>query len=189
MSISKVEFKLEMKEENKSFSFILIVIFVGSIFSLLVLLFAGSDQSMIYAQITASEWGEAELQNNEPMKYRLLSDSEKVKYVDIVSETNKGDQPTYSFKNKDMFQWKITRNEYVYKFHYYNMKNCEECQKDVWVRVRKEEIGWVVPHIQFSETMAEPLIHGIERVQIPTSEDQEKELEEKKSIIVKLFNL
>ncbi|MDM5317035.1 hypothetical protein QUF49_13595 [Fictibacillus sp. b24] len=187
MSKDKVKFKLEVKEENRVFSFLLIAIFVGFIISSLFLLFVGSD-SNIEAQITASEWGEAELQNNEPMKYRLLSDSEKVKYVDVVSETNKNEQPVYSFENMEMFQWKISRNDYVYKLHYTGLKTCAECQKDVWVRVKKEDIGWVVPHIQFSETIAEPLIQGIEAEQVPTSEEQERELEEKKSFITKLFN-
>ncbi len=188
MSIDKVKFKLEMKEENRGFSFFLIAIFVGLIAFSLFLLFAGSNDSSIEAQITAREWGEAELQNNEPMKYRLLSESEKNKFVDVVSETNKDDQPTYVFEKYDMYQWKVSRNEYVYQLHYYDLKFCTECQKDVWVRVKKDDIGWVVPHIQFSETMAEPLIKGIEREQIPTSEEQERELEKKNSIFVKLFN-
>lgn len=188
MSIDKVKFKLEMKEENRGFSFFLIIIFVGLIISSLFLLFVGSNDSKIEAQLTAREWGEAELQNNEPMKYRLLSDSEKVKYVDVVSETNKDNQPTYSFEKNDMFQWKISRNEYIYKLHYYHLKTCAECQKDVWVRVKKEDIGWVVPHLRFSETMAEPLIQGLEGEQVPTSEEQERELEGKKSIFTKLFN-
>lgn len=185
MTIDKVKFKLEMKEENRGFSFLLIAIFVGLIISSLFLLFVGSD-SKIEAQITAREWGEAELKNNEPMKYRLLSDSEKVKYVDVVSETNKDEQLTYSFEKLDMIQFKISRSEYVYKLHYTGLKTCAECQKDVWVRVKKGDIGWVVPHIEFSETMAEPFIQGIEGEQVPTPGEHEKELEE--SIISKLFN-
>ena len=188
MNTDKVKFKLELKEENIPFSLVLIVIFIGLIISSVVFLFVDFSDSSIEAQGIASQWGEAEMQNNESMKYLLLSDSEKVKYMDVVSETNKDDQPTYTFEKLDLFQWKISRNEYVYKLHYYGLKSCEECQKDVWVNVKKGEKGWVVPHIQFTEDMAEPMISGVDVVQIPTSEEQEKELEEKKSFITKLFN-
>ena len=78
MNTDKVKFKLELKEENIRFSFVLIVIFIGLIISSVVFLFVDFSDSSIEAQGIASQWGEAVMQNNESMKYLLLSDSEKV---------------------------------------------------------------------------------------------------------------
>jgi hypothetical protein len=46
-----------------------------------------------------------------------------------------------------------------------------------------------VPESHFSELKADPLIKNLEAEQIPTTLDQEKELEKKKSIFEKILNL
>ncbi|ANC76434.1 hypothetical protein ABE65_006315 [Fictibacillus phosphorivorans] len=187
MNENKVEFKLTIQEESKEPSILRLLLAFLIVFSF-VFLFVDFDDQSIETQGIARQWGEAELMNNESMKYILLSDSKKMKYIDIISATNKDEQPTYSFKELDQFEYRINKKEYVYKLHYYQMESCTECQKDVWVSVQKEDTGWFVSHLNFSESKAEKKIHNVEAKQIPTSEKQEKELEERKSFIMKWLN-
>jgi hypothetical protein len=190
MSTDKVKFKLELKEEKKSLSFVLIVIFVSLILSSILLFFVGrDDQGELNAQEIASQWAEAELQSNESMKYLLLSESARTKYVDEVPAEKNNEDLKYEFEVLDLFRWKKSREEYIYKFHYYGLKSCSECQKDVWVRIKKIHGEWLVPESHFSELKADPLIKNLEAEQIPTTLDQEKELEKKKSIFEKILNL
>jgi hypothetical protein len=188
MNEDKVEFKLNVREENKRQSFTLRMLFAFLIVSSIIFLFVDIDDLSVETQGIARQWGEAELSNNESMKYILLSDSEKMKYVDMISETNKEEQPTYSFKELDQFEYRINKKEYIYKLHYYKMKSCGECQKDVWVSVKKEDAGWFVSYTNYSESKAEKKIRNVQREQIPTSLKQEKELEENKSFIMKWLN-
>ncbi|WP_137790065.1 hypothetical protein [Bacillus sp. E(2018)] len=187
MNEDKIKFKLELKEDNES-TYAFRLIFTFLIVCLLVVLVVDIDDQSVETQGIARQWGEAELSNNEPMKYILLSDSEKMKYVDIISETNKEEQPTYSFKELDQFEYRINKKEYIYKLHYYKMKSCAECQKDIWVSIKKEDTGWFVSHTNYSESKAEKKIRNVQGEQIPTSEKQEKELEENKSFIMKWLN-
>jgi hypothetical protein len=190
MSTERVHFKMELKEENRGISFVLIVIFIGLILSSIILFFAGrNDQSELNAQGIASQWAEAELQSNVSMKYLLLSESARAKYIDEVpSEKNKEDTK-YEFDELDLYRWKKNKGEYIYKFHYYGLKSCSECQKDVWVRVKVENGEWVVPESNFSEVQADSHIRILEGEQIPTTLEQEQELQEKKSVFEKIFNL
>ncbi|MBN3554759.1 hypothetical protein JYA63_10810 [Fictibacillus nanhaiensis] len=188
MHQDRIEFKLNVKEDNKTTSFTIRMLFALLIVSSIIFVFVDVDDHNVETQGIARQWGKAELANNESMKYILLTDSEKKKYVDIISETNKEEQPTYSFKELDQFEYRINSKEYIYKLHYYKMESCADCQKDVWVRIQKEDKGWFVTHINFSESKAEPKIRNEEKEQIPTSEKQEKELEEKKPFIMKWIN-
>ncbi|MED1863079.1 hypothetical protein P4V41_06395 [Fictibacillus nanhaiensis] len=188
MNEDKVEFKLELKEEDNRSSFTLRMIFTLLFVCFLAVLIVDIDDHSVETQGIARQWGAAELINNESMKYTLLTDSEKMKYVDMISETNKEERPTYSFNELDQYEYRISKTEYIYKLHYYRMESCAECQKDVWVRIKKEDTGWFVSHIKYSESKAEKKIRNVEREQIPTSEKQEKELEEKKSFILKWLN-
>ncbi|MFE1244986.1 hypothetical protein ACFW35_12715 [Fictibacillus sp. NPDC058756] len=190
MSADKVKFKLELKEENKGFSYVLILIFVGLIVSSFILLIVGRDeQRELDAQAIASQWADAELQYNESMKYNLLSESARTKYVDVVPDERKKTASEDEFVEYDLFQWKIRKNEYIYKFHYYDMKSCPDCQKDIWVRVKAANGKWEVPEFTFTELKAVPIIKHIEAEQIPTSVEQEEEMEKKKSIFEKVLNL
>jgi hypothetical protein len=187
MNEDKIEFKLELKEDKGStYTFGMIVTFLFVCF--LVILIVDMDDQSVETQGMARQWGEAELSNNKSMKYILLSDSEKMNYMDMISETNKEELPTYSFNELDQFEYQISKSEYIYKLHYYRMKSCAECQKDVWVRIKKEDKGWFVSHFNYSESKAEKKIRNVQREQIPTSEKQEKELEENKSFIMKWLN-
>ncbi|MFC0238105.1 hypothetical protein [Fictibacillus phosphorivorans] len=187
MNEDKIKFKLELKEDKESiYAFHLIFTFL--IVCLLFVLVVDIDDQSVETQGIARQWGEAKLINNESMQYTLLSDSEKMKYVDIISETNKEEQPTYSFKELDQFEYRINSKEYIYKLHYYKMESCADCQKDVWVRIKKEDSGWFVSHTNYSESKAEKKIRNVQREQIPTSEKQEKELEENKSFIMRWLN-
>jgi hypothetical protein len=190
MSTEKVKFKMELKEENRGISFVLLVIFIGLILSSIILFFIGrNDQSELDAQGIASQWAEAELQSNVPMKYLLLSESARAKYVDEVPAEKNKEDTKYEFEELDLFRWKKNKGEYIYKFHYYRLKSCSECQKDVWVRVKAENGEWVVPESHFSEVQADSLIRNLEREQVPTTPEQEQELQEKKSVFEKILNL
>ncbi|MET3729216.1 competence protein ComGC [Fictibacillus halophilus] len=187
MNEDKIKFKLELKEDKRS-TYAFRMIFTFLIVCLLVVFVVDIDDQSVETQGIARQWGEAKLINNESMQYTLLSDSEKMKYVDIISETIKEEQPTYSFKELDQFEYRINSKEYIYRLHYYKMESCADCQKDVWVRIKKEDKGWFVTHINYSESKAEPKIRNVEREQIPTTEKQEKELQDKKSFIMKFLN-
>jgi hypothetical protein len=190
MSADKVKFKLELKEENKGFSYVLILIFLGLIISSIILLFVGrDDQGELDAQAIASQWAEAELQSNVSMKYLLLSKSERINYVDDVPEEKNKKDLESEFEELDLFRWKKDKGEYIFKFHYYGLKSCPECQKDVWVRVKAEDGVWVIPESHFSEVEADSLIRNLEAEQIPTSLEQEEEMKKKKSIFKKILNL
>jgi hypothetical protein len=190
MSTDKVKFKLELKEKKKSLSFVLIVIFVSLILSSILLFFVGrDDQGELNAQGIASQWAEAELQSNVSMKYLLLSESARIKYVDEVPDEKNKKIVESEFEELELFRWKKNKGEYIFKFHYYKLKSCPECQKDVWVRVKAEEGEWVIPESHFSEVQADSLIRNLEAEQIPTSPEQEEEMENKKSIFEKILNL
>ncbi|MCM3732578.1 hypothetical protein M3196_12975 [Fictibacillus nanhaiensis] len=190
MSTDKVKFKLELQEEKKSLSFVLIVIFVSLILSSILLFFVGrDDQGELDAQGIASQWAEAELQSNVSMKYLLLSEGARINYVDEIPAEKKKPEVTYEFEEYDLYQWKKNKDEYIYKFHYYGIKSCSECQKDVWVRIKAENGKWVIPESHFSEFQADSLIKNLEAEQIPTSVEQEEEMKKKKSIFEKLLNL
>lgn len=190
MSADKVKFKLELKEENKGFSYVLILIFLGLIVSSIILLFIGKDdQGEVYAEVIASQWAEAELQSNVSMKYSLLSERARKNYVDEVPAEKNKKVVESEFEVLDLFRWKKDKKEYIFKFHYYGLKSCPECQKDVWVRVKAEDGEWVIPESHFSEVEADSLIRNLEAEQIPTSVEQEEEMEKKKSIFEKILNL
>jgi hypothetical protein len=190
MSADKVKFKLELQEENRSLSFILILIFLVLILGSITLFFLGrDDQKELDAQAIASQWAEAELQSNVSMKYLLLSKSERITYVDEVPAEKNKKLVESEFEELDLFRWKKDKGEYIFKFHYYGLEECSECQKDVWVRVKVEDGEWVIPESYFSEVEAYSLIRNLEREQVPTSLEQEEEMEKKKSIFEKVLNL
>ncbi|MFD1357047.1 hypothetical protein ACFQ4X_03975 [Fictibacillus halophilus] len=190
MSADKVKFKLELEEENKGFSFVLIFIFVGLILSSIILSFVGlDDQGELNAEVVASQWAQAELQSNVSMKYLLLSESARIKYVDEVPDEKNKEIVESEFEELDLFRWKKNKGEYIFKFHYFGLKSCPECQKNVWVRVKAEDGEWVVPESHFSEVQADSLIRNLKAEQIPTSLEQEEEMEKKKSIFEKILNL
>ncbi len=123
------------------------------------------------------------------MKYLLLSKSARIKYVDeIPAEKNKNVVES-EFEELDLFRWKKDKGEYIFKFHYYGLKSCSECQKNVWVRVKAEDGEWVIPESHFSEVKADSLIRNLEAEQIPISVEQEEEMEKKKSLFEKVLNL
>jgi hypothetical protein len=189
MSIDNVKFTLELKEEDHDLKYVVFLIIAGLFISVIALSsYSGADE-YVEAEMVASQWAQAELQSNESMKYNLLSESARTKYIDVVPVERKKPALEYEFEEYDLFQWKRSKNEYIYKFHYYGMKSCPDCQKDVWVRVIAAEGKWVVPEFDFTELKAAQFIKNLEAEQIPTSFEQEEEMEKKKSIFEKVLNL
>ncbi|RZT23447.1 hypothetical protein [Fictibacillus sp. BK138] len=189
MSTDKIKFKLELKEEDKGLKYILILIIAGLLISVTALsMYRGADGDF-EPQMVASQWAQAELQSNESMKYNLLSERARANYIDVVPDERKRIAGEEEFEEYDLFQWKIRKNEYIYKVHYYGMKSCPDCQKDIWVRVKAANGKWEVPEFNFSELNAIPIIRNLEAEQIPTSVEQEEEMEKKKSIFERVLNL
>lgn len=189
MSLDKVKFKLELKEEDNGLKYVLFLIIAGLFISMIALSsYSGADEDF-EPQMVASHWAQAELQYNESMKYNLLSESARAKYVDVVPDERNKIAGEDEFEEYDLIQWKIRKNEYIYKFHYYGMKSCPDCQKDIWVRVKAANGKWEIPEFNFTELKAVPVIKNLEAEQIPTSVEQEEEMEKKKSIFEKVLNL
>jgi hypothetical protein len=189
MNTDKIKFKLNLEEENKGFSYFLILLFVGLLISSIALTaFSGADEST-ESEMIAAQWAKAELQSNDSMKYILLSERDRTKFMEEYPSKVKKEEAVYEFDEYDLFQWKRSKNDYIYKFHYYGMKSCSDCKKDVWVRVKYREGEWIVPDFEFNELKAAPLIKNLEAEQIPTTLEQEEELEKKKPVWKKILNL
>ncbi|MCM3719226.1 hypothetical protein [Fictibacillus phosphorivorans] len=189
MGLEKVKFKLELKEEDKGLKYVLILIILGLLISGTALsMYRGEDEDF-EPRMVATEWARAELQSNVSLKYNLLSEKARTTYVDVVPDERKQTKVEEEFEEYDLFQWKIKKDEIIYKVHYYGMKTCPECQKAIWVRVKAENGKWVVPEFNFTEYDAAKRIKGIEAEQIPTTLEQEEEMEKKKSIFERVLNL
>ncbi|MBY6036554.1 hypothetical protein KUV80_07815 [Fictibacillus nanhaiensis] len=190
MSIDNVRFKLELQEEKKSLSFLLLLVFAGLIISSIVLLVLGiGEQDEWTQQSIASQWAQAELQSNDSMKYILLSDQEKTPFIEEYAKTRGEKEVVYEFEAYDLIQYKRNNKDYIYKFHYYEMKSCSACQKNVWVRVVNQNGEWVIPDHHFTELKADSLINNIEGERIPTTLEQEEEMAREKSILHRFFQM
>jgi hypothetical protein len=188
MSANKVEFNIEINEENKGFSFswLLIVLFIGLIIS--SLFFINRTDGSSVAEMTATQWANAKLNGNQSMMYNLLSDREKNKLLEQYQEIDDKQEGIDEFKQYNLFQWKRSNNEYIFKFHYYDMESCKECQKDIWVRVKVIENAWKVDDLHFTAVDATPLIENLKVKEVPVPSGQ-KEKQEGQSLFQKIFQL
>jgi hypothetical protein len=185
MSTDKVKFSLDVKENNKMpFYFILAVIVLFLLIPIIGLIINHRPQSEINARYTAQEWSKATLQSNDSMKYELLTEEARGRFLDYRRDHSDEADTNYHFENYDIIQWKKDKNNIVYKVHYYGLKSCADCQKDVWVHVVKKSVGWKVPDYNFSNTQAEKFIKNLSGETVYSSPDED---EEEKPIMERIF--
>jgi hypothetical protein len=176
MSADKVKFQLDVKEDTrvKPFYIILALLFAFLVFTIVSTIFDSRSQSEQDAQFIARDWAQAVLQSNDPMKYKLLTESAREKYVVGLQTQDSKKETTYNFEKYDVTQWKKDHDNYIYKFHYFGLQSCAKCQKDVWVHVVRDSDSWKVPDYQFTEDQAEAFIQDLSGEKVYSSTDEEE---------------
>ncbi|WNB90840.1 hypothetical protein [Bacillus sp. NEB1478] len=184
MSTDKVRFSLDIQEDNKiPFYLILVAMGLFLLISITGFFIAHRPQDEINAEYTAQEWSKAVLQSNDPVKYDLLTDAGREKLLDQLRNEKNMEEAYYKFLNYDIIQWKKDRKNMVYKFHYYGLNSCSDCQKDIWVHVVKNDEGWKIPDIHFSNAQAEKFIRNLSGKTVYSSTD----VEEEKPLLERIF--